>query len=244
MRRDKAQAVRDADGFRQCTGVSRETTDRLSAYAALLSRWQRRINLVGPKTLPDLWRRHMLDSAQLFPLLPARASRLVDLGSGAGFPGLVLAALGDGRTPPLDRVHLVEADRRKAAFLREAARVMGLSDRVQVAAHRIEALAPIAADVVTARALAPLDLLLDHVQRLCGAGTPCVFLKGRRLQDELTEANSAWYIDYRIAPSCTDSEGAILLIDDFAPRESVPGTSEEDGAHVRSDPRLDDPAEG
>ncbi|MCR9219454.1 MAG: 16S rRNA (guanine(527)-N(7))-methyltransferase RsmG [Alphaproteobacteria bacterium] len=244
MRRDGADAVRDAEGFRQYTGVSRETTTRLTAYAALLRRWQRRINLVGPKTLPDLWRRHMLDSAQLLPLLPESASRVVDLGSGGGFPGLVLAALGRDRTPPLDTVHLVEADQRKAAFLREAARVMTLSDKVQVAAQRIEALPPIAADVVTARALAPVDLLLNHVQRLCGAGTPCVFLKGRRLKDELTEAKSAWYIEYRIAPSCTDSEGAILLIDDFAPRESVPGTSEEDGAHVRSDPRLDDPAEG
>jgi 16S rRNA (guanine527-N7)-methyltransferase len=131
------------------TGVSRETLARLEAYAALLLAWNRRVNLVGRGTEEDLWRRHMLDSAQLHPLIPAGARTLVDLGSGAGFPGLVLAILGG------PHVHLVESDQRKAVFLREAARVTGAAAMVH--AIRIEAAPPLAADIVTARALAPLD---------------------------------------------------------------------------------------
>ena len=105
-----------ADDFRQVSGVSRETLERLRIYEALLRKWQAKINLVGPATLDDAWRRHFLDSAQLFPLLPANAQVVVDLGSGAGFPGLVLAVMG------VPTVHLIESDLRKAAFLREVAR--------------------------------------------------------------------------------------------------------------------------
>ena len=107
----------DARGFAEIVPVSRETLARLEAYAELLTRWSARINLVGRDTLADLWRRHMLDSAQLLPLVPDSAQSLIDLGSGAGFPGLVLAILG------VRGVELVEADSRKAAFLREAARI-------------------------------------------------------------------------------------------------------------------------
>lgn len=216
------------DAFRDSTGVSRETLGRLSAYAALLTKWQRRINLVGPKTLPDLWRRHMLDSAQLLPLLPAGARVLVDLGSGAGFPGLVLAAM--GATRGIEAVHLIESDQRKAVFLREAARCMGLGERVTVHATRIESLAPIAADCVTARALAPVEALLGYAARAAGVGTPCLFLKGKRLEDELTAAKSSWYIKYRIDASQSDPEGAILFIEDFG----------EGNAHVRGDSGIDD----
>jgi len=200
--------------FRERTGVSRETLSRLEAYAALLVKWQSRINLIGPKTLPDLWTRHMLDSAQLTDLLPAGARRIADFGAGAGFPGLVLAALGAERG--LDAVTLVEADQRKAAFLREAARVMGLSDRVTVRPARLESLGALDADLVTARALASVSDLLCYVKATCGAHTPCLFLKGKRLEDELTDAKSVWYIKYRIAPSSTDPDGAILIIEDFA----------------------------
>ncbi|MEQ8604945.1 MAG: 16S rRNA (guanine(527)-N(7))-methyltransferase RsmG [Marivibrio sp.] len=203
-----------AAAFRERTGVSRETTDRLSAFATLLAKWQRRINLIGPKTLPELWTRHMLDSAQAADQLPANARRLADFGSGGGFPGLVLAAI--GRERGVETVTLVEADQRKAAFLREAARVMGLSATVTVRAQRLETLGPLEADVVTARALASVSDLLRYVQATCGPHTPCVFLKGKRLQDELTDAKSAWYIKYRIAPSSTDPDGAILIIEDFA----------------------------
>lgn len=212
MARSTADDPRHA--FNERTGVSRETLERLDLYAALLEKWQRRINLIGPKTVPELWRRHMADSAQLASHLPPDARRLADFGSGGGFPGLVLAAMGAERG--LEHVTLVEADQRKAAFLREAARSMGLSDRVTVRAERLESLQGLAVNLVTARALASVSDLLGYVQAACGAHTPCLFLKGKRLQDELTDAKSAWYIKYRIAPSSTDPEGAILIIEDFA----------------------------
>ena len=133
--------------FQAKSGVSRETLERLTIYADLLVKWQAKINLVGPETLADLWSRHMLDSAQLFPLIRPDAKRLVDLGSGAGFPGLVLGVMG------APDVHLVESDARKCAFLREAARLTGTT--VTIHNKRIEQVAPLGADVVTARALAP-----------------------------------------------------------------------------------------
>ena len=132
----------NADDFRQAAGVSRETLERLTAYADLLVKWQAKINLVGPDTIPSLWRRHFLDSAQVFPLLPQGIHRLVDMGSGAGFPGLVLAVMGVGD------VHLIESDARKCAFLREAARITGTPVTVHNA--RIENLAPLGADVEAA----------------------------------------------------------------------------------------------
>src|SRR5687767_1366639 len=129
-------------------GLTRETLNRLAVHLDLLRRWQRAINLVGRSTLADPWRRHVLDSAQLYPHLAGQAGPVVDLGSGAGFPGLVLAILG------APDVHLIESDQRKAQFLREAARVTGTP--VMVHARRIEDVAPFPASVVTARALAPL----------------------------------------------------------------------------------------
>ncbi len=190
--------------FAAAAGVSRETRHRLEAYAALLARWQRRINLVAADSLPDLWRRHMLDSAQLYPLLPPGEGPVVDLGSGAGFPALVLAAM--GAAP----VHLVEADARKAAFLREAARVMGVA--VTVHNRRIEALAPFAARAVTARALAPLPRLLALAAPFLAAGGVALFPKGARVEEELTAAREEWMMCLERIPSQTDSAGVILRI--------------------------------
>ena len=190
--------------FQAATGLDGTIVDRLAAYAELLVRWQARINLVGPDTIPDLWRRHMLDSAQLLPRLPAGAKRLVDLGSGAGFPGLVLAILG------APDVHLVESDSRKAAFLREAARVA--ETPVTVHAARIEKLSPLAADVVTSRALAPLDRLLGLAEPHLAPGGKCLFLKGRAAEDELTAARKEWIITFGRTPSATDPSGIILEI--------------------------------
>jgi len=136
------------EGFAAQTGVSRETVARLEGYAELLKRWSGRINLVSRNTLGDLWRRHFLDSAQLLPLIPQKARSLVDLGSGAGFPGLVLAILG------VSGVELIESDKRKGVFLREAARLTNTP--VKITDSRIEMAKPHAADVVTARACAPL----------------------------------------------------------------------------------------
>jgi 16S rRNA (guanine527-N7)-methyltransferase len=185
-------------------GVSRETLARLETYAALLVRWQARINLVGPDTLPDLWTRHILDSAQVWPLIPPEARRVADLGSGAGFPGLVLAILG------APDVHLVESDARKCAFLREAARLT--ETKVTVLNRRIEQVAPLSADVVTARALAPLSLLLDWAAPHLAAGGQCLFLKGRGADDELTATAKEWKIAHRRIPSLTDPEGVLLQL--------------------------------
>lgn len=194
------------EAFQAETGVSRETLDRLQRYAEALVRWQARINLVAPATLPDLWRRHMLDSAQLLPLVPAGARRLIDLGSGAGFPGLVLAILG------VPEVHLVEADSRKCAFLREAARLAGAATAT-VHNRRIESMPAAAYDVVTARALAPLPDLLKLARRFAGPGTVYLFPKGRGLAEELIKApETATMRPDRIA-SRTDPGAAILKLE-------------------------------
>ncbi|HEV2187914.1 MAG TPA: 16S rRNA (guanine(527)-N(7))-methyltransferase RsmG [Stellaceae bacterium] len=186
------------------TGVSRETLERLEAYAALLLDWSSRINLVGRSTLPDLWRRHFLDSAQLLPLIPRGARSLVDLGSGAGFPGLVLAILG------MPGVELIEADRRKASFLREAARITYAE--VTLRACRIEAVAPHAADVVTARGCAPLDRLLSLAERFIGPQTTCLFLKGAQAEQELTATSKAWTMMASRHPSRSDPGGTVLSL--------------------------------
>lgn len=195
------------DDFRTRTGASADVMARLIAYAALLEKWQARINLVGPKTLPDLWQRHMLDSAQLYSHAPAGAHRWIDLGSGAGFPGLVLAAMG------APDVTLVESDNRKAAFLREAARAMGIA--VAVEARRIETITLPPADVITARALAPLTQLLAFAARLRKEGTVCLFPKGLDVENELTEATKSWKIAYRLVPSITDAAARIVFIEAF-----------------------------
>ncbi|CAA7621982.1 16S rRNA (guanine(527)-N(7))-methyltransferase RsmG [Magnetospirillum sp. UT-4] len=190
------------DDFQAETGADAATMARLSAYAELLRRWQARINLVGPDTLPDLWHRHFFDSAQLIPLLPQTVHRLVDMGSGAGFPGLVLAAMG------VPDVHLIESDSRKCAFLREAARVMAVT--VTVHNSRIEAVEPLGADVVTARALAPLHRLFGWAERHLLPGGHALFLKGRAVEDELTEAGKEWNIALGRIPSRTDAAATIL----------------------------------
>lgn len=197
--------------FAAAMGVSRETLERFKAYAALLGAWSTRINLVGRATLDDLWRRHFLDSAQLQPLIPADAQSLVDLGSGAGFPGLVLAILG------VPGVELIEADSRKAAFLREAARITGAPAVIR--SCRIEAVTPLEADVVTARACAPLGQLLELGERFIGRRTTCLFLKGARADEELTEAGKAWTMTATRHPSRADPSGSILLLEQVAPRE-------------------------
>ena len=197
-----------AEDFAAAVPVSRETLQRLAAYADLLVKWQARINLIGPATLPDLWRRHMLDSAQLFALLPeapaGRKRRLIDLGSGAGFPGLVLAIMGAGD------VHLVESDQRKCAFLREAARITGTE--VTIHALRIETLAPLDADVITARALAPLAKLLDWAASHRSAHTIHIIPKGKEAEAELTQAEQGSTLEVERVRSLTDPAATIFRI--------------------------------
>jgi 16S rRNA (guanine527-N7)-methyltransferase len=197
-----------AEGFLALHPVSRETLARLEAYAALLRLWSRRLNLVGRDTLPDLWRRHILDSAQLYPLLPPGSRSLVDLGSGAGLPGLILAILG------ASGVELIEADSRKCAFLREAARITGA--RVTIRRSRIEAAPPQPAEIITARALAPLDRLLPLAAPFLGPATRCLFLKGERAAIELTRAEEAWRMTVARHPSRSDPRGVIIELQNIA----------------------------
>jgi 16S rRNA (guanine527-N7)-methyltransferase len=213
----------DAAGFAGLVDVSRETLARLETYAELLRRWSARINLVGRDTLGDLWRRHILDSAQLMRLVPNQAAGLVDLGSGAGLPGLILAILG------VTGVELIEADRRKCAFLGEAARITGTAIRVHPC--RIEAVPRHPVAVVTARACAPLDRLLALAQRFLGPGSRCLFLKGERVAAELTAARRNWTMTASLHPSHSDPRGVILCLDQAACEPAGrPGCAEGGGA--------------
>jgi 16S rRNA (guanine527-N7)-methyltransferase len=186
--------------------VSRETIFALETYAALLRKWQKAINLVSGATLEDVWRRHFLDSAQLLPLLPEGDGHVTDLGSGAGFPGLVLALL-TGRP-----INLVESDQRKAAFLGEVARATGCAGRVQIHAARVEALKPWASPVITARALADLTQLLDWASPFLSTASVCVFPKGAKAEDELTAALRVWKMTVERVRSVTDPTGLILRL--------------------------------
>ncbi len=213
----------DPAGFAALTGVSRETLARLEAYAALLAQWSARINLIGGNTLGDVWRRHFLDSAQLFPLVPAGAQSLVDLGSGAGFPGLVLAILG------VPGVELIESDARKCAFLREAARIAAAPVLIRNA--RIEAAPPQFVDVVTARGVAPLDRLIPLSQPFIGPGTVCLFPKGEQAGQELAAAQQAWTMDVTRHDSRTDPRGVILCLRNVAGLSGAVRREEPVGRH-------------
>ena len=186
----------------------------LKIYASLLEKWQARINLVGPKTIPDLWVRHIQDSAQLLDYLPApdKPRRLADFGSGAGFPGLVMAIL----RPDLD-VHLVESDQRKGAFLRQVARETGASITLHTA--RIEALEPLQADIITARALASLDKLCGYAHPHLAESGFCNFLKGQNVDAELTDATKCWNFDMETHVSVTDPDARIVLVRNLTMRQ-------------------------
>jgi 16S rRNA (guanine527-N7)-methyltransferase len=184
---------------------------KLQTYADLLRKWQRSINLVGRSTLDDLERRHFDDSLQLLPLLPPDTRRLLDLGSGAGFPGLVIAA-----ERPDIAVTLVESDQRKAAFLIEVARA--IAPNATVKPVRIEALVPFPVDVVTARALAPLPKLLSWAAPFATDPAICLFHKGANVDAELTEAARDWMMDIQRVSSVTEQNASILRISRLRPR--------------------------
>jgi len=181
---------------------------RLAAYRDLLLRWNATINLVSAKTAEDLERRHIADSLQIVPLVPAEGA-IADLGSGGGLPGIVIAA-----ALPDREVHLVESDRRKAAFLIEAAGTLKLP-RVKIHAQRIEqaTLPPIAA--LTARALAPLDILLGFADRFLAPGGVAILPKGRTAEQELTSASARWHFTTERFESRTDPEATILRLSEI-----------------------------
>jgi 16S rRNA (guanine527-N7)-methyltransferase len=207
-----AAEIRDPEDFARAFDVSRETIDKLLAYEGLLKQWQKTINLVAPSTLDSIWSRHFADSAQVLPLAPPGAKQWLDLGSGAGFPGLVLAIM----LAPRDgaKVTLIESDTRKAAFLREVARHTGAP--VDIRPERIEKAATQSklgsVDVITARALAPLPRLLDLAAPSFTAETVGVFLKGREAQTEIDAAKERWDFASELHPSLTDSSGRIVVI--------------------------------
>jgi 16S rRNA (guanine527-N7)-methyltransferase len=189
--------------------VSRETFAALQSFEALVQRWSSAINVVSKSSVGSLWERHILDSAQVFALCPPNAQSWVDLGSGGGFPGIVVAVLAKELKPDL-HVSLVESDLRKATFLRQAAQALDLSISVQ--SKRIESIEPLRADVLSARALASLTELLAFAEKhLCPDGS-AVFPKGARYQDEIADAKRAWSFDVDIKPSLSDGEAAILVI--------------------------------
>lgn len=189
--------------------VSRETSGRLNQFVGLVQKWNPTINLVSKRSANELWDRHILDSAQLFALIPKASRHLADLGSGGGFPGMVLAILASELLPEL-RVTLVEVDRRKATFLSEAARQLSL--RCAVETQRIETLAPLNADVLTARALAPLAVLCGYAERHLATGGLALFAKGAQVDDEIREARQSWAFDMQQRVSRSDPDGRILAL--------------------------------
>ena len=208
---DAAIATMTAQDFARVAHVSRETLARMEIFADHLVRWQSAINLVGRDTLTNIWQRHFLDAAQLAEYMPENTAEIIDMGSGAGFPGLVLAIL-------LDRpVHLIEASGKKAAFLSEAARLTGAPAIVHH--QRIEDMEPVAADVITARALAPLDMLLDYAAPFLDANAArhpvCLFPKGAQAAAEIDAAARRWSMVIDRFPSRSDPAGTVLRIRDI-----------------------------
>ena len=192
--------------------VSATTVARLREHLAKLVRWTGAINLVAKSTLAEAWDRHTNDSAQLLQLAPESPLHWVDLGSGAGFPGLVVAIILAERSPGT-RVSLVESDRRKATFLRETVRALGLS--TTVLAERIETTTPLCADVVSARALAPLEKLLPLAVRHLAPNGVALFFKGVTADSELATVSAAWSFSLERLPSQTEPSAEILRLKDL-----------------------------
>ena len=192
---------------RHRTVLTADAEQRLRRFEALLVRWNARINLVSRADCDQIWSRHILDCAQLVALLPSPSGTLVDIGSGAGFPGLVLALTTQWR------VHLVESDQRKAAFLREAVRVTGTSACVH--AVRVQTLQMVPAQVVTARAVAPLATLLGLALPILAASGICLFPKGESVEDELTAAANEWHMQVERFPSQTCPSATLLRISEI-----------------------------
>jgi 16S rRNA (guanine527-N7)-methyltransferase len=205
----------NATEFAQALGVSRETCRRLERYVQLLAKWNSRINLVSQTTISAGWARHLLDSAQLLPFVPAEAKTWLDLGSGAGLPGLPVAIVATELHPRL-RVTLVEADRRKVAFLQTV--IADLKLDVSIEASRIETLPPRPYNVISARALASLDRLCDLAYPFSNSTTVFLFPKGAKLDSELTKAARRWHIHVERVPSRTHPDSTILRITKLEPR--------------------------
>ena len=194
------------------TDVSRETFERLEAYVALIEKWNPKINLVSKSSLPEIWDRHIWDSAQIFDI-SVEGTVWADFGSGGGLPGIVLAIFAKECRPDME-FYLVESDQRKCAFLRNAVREIGLN--VKVHAERIEVLDPIGASVISARALTDLNGLLEFVERHSAKNGVAILPKGETWEKEILQAQENWSFEYEEITSKTNNDAAILKIKDFA----------------------------
>lgn len=193
--------------------VSRETLDRLEEYSNLVRKWNAQINLISRNSADDMWRRHIFDSVQIHELAPHPVAHWADLGAGGGFPGIVVAILAVETGSP-EKTTLVESDQRKCAFLRTCVRELGLN--CDVRAERIENIAPLDADVISARALADLSFLLEHAERHLRPGGAAIFPKGATWRNELNNAQAAWHFRYRADTSKTEPGSAILTFEGVA----------------------------
>jgi 16S rRNA (guanine527-N7)-methyltransferase len=188
--------------------VSRETLKRLETFEQVILKWNPKINLVSKSSLQQLWTRHIADSVQVFRCTDT-PDHWVDIGSGGGFPGLIIAILAAEEAPDM-KITLIESDQRKSAFLRTAARECGA--RVSVISKRIEQAEPQHADVLSARALADLSLLLEFAERHLGAGSTALFPKGESWKKEVDNARQRWRFDAEPVKSLTEQEAVILKI--------------------------------
>jgi 16S rRNA (guanine527-N7)-methyltransferase len=190
---------------------SNEIIANLQEYAKTLLKWNQTINLIGESTVEEIWTRHILDSVQLYDLIKKDAKILTDFGSGAGLPGAILAIVG------VPEVHLIESDKRKASFLRDIAHLA--SGRLKVHSKRAEKLEPWASDIITARAFADLDLLLEYSYPFMQKNCFMLLLKGSKLEEEIELARHKWEMAYSIHPSITNNTGLILEISNLCRKE-------------------------
>lgn len=191
------------------TDVSRETIEKLERFADLTRKWNPSINLVAKSTIPDLWHRHILDSVQLYQYAPSFPKKWLDIGSGGGFPGIVMATIAAEKSPET-QFTFIESDQRKSTFLRSAARELGLT--VTVIASRIEETEAQSADVVSARALSALSELFPFINRHLTDGGVALLPKGRSYQDEINAAKADWHFDVQAHQSMTDEEAHVLVV--------------------------------
>lgn len=203
--------MRDISGpeaLSQVIDVSRETLGKIEQYIALLEKWQKKINLIGPSTVSAIWQRHIWDSAQLLKFLPpsSQPAKILDIGSGAGLPAIILALISP------HHFTLVESDGRKCAFLRTVVRELGLNAQVKICQERIERLPPESFNFITCRAFAALDKILEYSAPFAHENTAWILLKGQDVEEELTKAAISWNMNCETYPSQSDSRGSILVI--------------------------------
>lgn len=204
------------DVFEERINVSRETLQKLEFFVEQLGIWTKKINLIAPSTLPDVWVRHVLDSAQIYDLLEKKSLKTGDLGSGGGFPAMILAILASEREPESEFI-MIESDKRKSAFLAKMLRDLGLNG--QVMPMRSENAEALGADVVTSRAFTHLESLLPHLERHMKPTGSAILLKGSRALEEVTKARTGWNFTVEHFPSITDPTAKILVVNDIARKQ-------------------------